>query len=855
MKKIMAILLVVVLLVSGGLLIQCFAVPVETDNQKETTVPALSAQRDIMDENPAAVPASYEGCIFVATDGTDEANTEGTIERPFKTLKCAVEFLTANQDKVNTICVRGGEYQHPETIVLEGLKGTADRPIRICNFEDEKVTFKGTITLTNAWKPSEDNPHIYETHMDQDIWQLFRDGKAMITARFPNATWEKQDGIGYLFNLAESTRHLCQAKDENGKYLASVGHFYDENPPKFENLPGDEMEEGSDALLEPARPGINEVGIGDLGYSLKGANVVLHMGSWLSWANKVTEHEAGSDNFKFNTDFSGSGSAMAREAIKWLGQDGKGSKKWTLKNLEKGQCYYFFEGPMCLDNNEEWYYDKTTGTVSVYSDNGAPTGIFEGKAQSYLIDGQNCAYLTIEGIDFFGTTVRINNSDHITLENCDFLYPAFNKLVLDNYEPPLVTEMVVSGKNETEGNNESTEDRTENDFINTENVIRNCKFEYTDGTVFRLSGKNNVIENNLMHHIDFSTLGTSKDGTANIADSWHTIFSHNTIYTAGNSAGIRTGTADKIIYNDLSDMSLLQHDGSLVNAGERNQNDTHMIHNWVHDAPKSSLRFDSANMGSADTVRYGENGTMAYNVAWRTGQMKIKGENHYIIGNTSIASNAPNGVAVALLDNPDMGGFNVETYAYNNAGVMSGAFKELIPIPSKKSGSNYVTSIEDGMLVDWENKDFRPLSSDLIGKGTVILNAHNKYGVNSYQFFEEGDKIAHIGAYAPDCTEYWIPGFQDEKATVPIPGDGHTRAGQETDIMWLRAYKSEKNRIYFGNSEDNLIQIAEQTNNMVHLKNLEYGKTYYWRVDDLVNNEWNTGDIWSFTCVEKTPTN
>lgn len=108
---------------------------------------------------------------------------------------------------------------------------------------------------------------------------------------------------------------------------------------------------------------------------------------------------------------------------------------------------------------------------------------------------------------------------------------------------------------------------------------------------------------------------------------------------AGNSEGIRVGKGSKIINNHVYNMSLIQHDGSLINVGAKDdmQKNTVISGNWSHDSYKASVRFDSANMGNPDTVLYGQYGTIADNIVWNAGPIKVKGNNHTVTGNVGFA--------------------------------------------------------------------------------------------------------------------------------------------------------------------------------------------------------------------------
>ena len=97
------------------------------------------------------------------------------------------------------------------------------------------------------------------------------------------------------------------------------------------------------------------------------------------------------------------------------------------------------------------------------------------------------------------------------------------------------------------------------------------------------------------------------------------------------SAGLRVGAVGTVCtYNYHTNMGLIQHDGSSIQAGV-SQYRVFMSHNWVLDTHKLALRIDSGEDGV-----FGLNGTMYKNVIQAAlGGAQIKGFGHRIVGNTA----------------------------------------------------------------------------------------------------------------------------------------------------------------------------------------------------------------------------
>lgn len=729
-------------------------------------------------------PIIHEMKVYYV-DNKAPKNGIGSKEKPFNKIKSAVDVLKAG----DRCFIREGSYH--EEIKLSNMMGSASFPIIIQSYNNEEVVLDGSEAIQPKWKKVKGKENLYKTTLTKDIWQLFKDDKIQTTGRFPNASWEDDS----IFKLKKSTRQIKP-------YESKFGHTVDARPASASHDSEGNYDEGAD--FGNILPTENKIGLADSGTDYTGSVAVLHMGSWLSWANQVSEHVAGNNWFDYDKkDFSRSGTIMGKTVYRFAGKPGF----WKKKNDEHSQGYYFLEGLAAVDTDGEWYYTMKDKTLYVYSSTGKPKGDYRGKTQTYAVDLTNSQYVILNNIDFFGTTIRLNESRYMTLQNSDFMYPSYNKFVLGNYQRPEVTELAA--------------DR----FNLSYNKVINCKFEYMDGPVLELKGQYNVVDNNYMHHIDYTNLGTGGQGTVNMTDSWYVTFKNNTVHTAGNSEGIRVGKGSKILNNHVYNMSLIQHDGSLINVGAKDdmQKDTVIDGNWSHDSYKASVRFDSANMGNPDTVQYGEFGTISNNVTWNAGPVKVKGNNHKVLNN--IAFNPVDSMSIAVLDNPAMGGFNELSVTKNNAGILSSSFGSVVNSLPGSVGNNWDKEPEN-MVRDYVNWDFRPI------KGSKL------------------DQLK-IGPYKAEDKNYKIPGYKAKKASMPIPKDG--KQGLSTsDLMWLEAYRGTAYNVYFGEGKDKLEYKGQQKNNIYHPDKLELDKKYYWRIDTVSQDgSIGVGELWSFTVKEK----
>ena len=86
------------------------------------------------------------------------------------------------------------------------------------------------------------------------------------------------------------------------------------------------------------------------------------------------------------------------------------------------------------------------------------------------------------------------------------------------------------------------------------------------------------------------------------------------------------------------------------------------------------------------------------------------------------------------------------------------------------------------------------------------------------------------------------------KATEPQPEDGATNVEILKDLEWTAASGATSYIVYFGTAPSpGNNELQGEQNGTVFDANLDYGTTYYWRVDPKNEGGMTTGDVWSFT--------
>ena len=727
--------------------------------------------------------------FYVSPSGLN--TNEGTIQNPFATLQQAASVM-----KPGDVCyLREGRYH--EALVLENLRGLPGSPIVFTAYKGEQVVLDGSEVIDAEWSVHEGN--IYKARIESDIWQLFAGDKIMISARWPNARWED----GSMFNQPASWAH----QNEGSGYGVMI------NDPAYQDLASENRD-------------------------FTGAIAILNIGSWATYTSPVTRHEKGSNRFEYNTN---------------LEKRLQNPEFWS-SYLKQG--WFFLEASLaCLDTAGEWYYNKDTKYLYFWPEgDGDPTELkVKRKNVTYSPHFITSGHIHFKNIDFFAVTFHIEDSENIVIEDCRFTYPAYSRRMLGVLRGSEVTRI-----SNREGGSSN-------------NIIRNCEFSYTDGAGIRIEGENNLLENCYFHHLDYS--GVSSLGSA-ISGGSGTVIRRNTVHTNGGAQGIVGGRKCIIELNKVYDIGRLQSDGGQIHLGPGSQPGSVIRYNWVHDAVscnpysgmKHGIRLDGSFIGYKMGKRsYPHQGTVHHNVVWKAQDIYVKGDEHQVYNNLAF-DNSNNDLAIRsrvgqptpkdVLKGYDYTSLwvpgadhpleNDKSIIRNNLAGQISSSKTLktIGLPGRHS-NNLETDVRQ-QLRDPDNLDFRPPKDALVVDAGYYIE-----GVNENYLGETPD----IGPYEYAATHYWIPGHKREAASVPVPPDGAVKAKPDADLMFLEAYRATSHDIYFG-TDESLVEKAGResaeyrqriTNNIYTPGLMEPGKTYFWRVDAVLDNRIVKGHVWEFT--------
>lgn len=661
--------------------------------------------------------------------------------------------------KGDTLLIREGRYE--ESINISSLPSprASLQPTVIKNYPGEKVIIDGTTALKPNWRSHSNG--IYSSKIKPTIWQFFANNQMQTSARWP-------DAIAWTPDMWNKDTHWIQQdpSSEDGLFIDAIG--------------GAELSSVERSFTD--------------------AIAIMNVGSWLSFARKINSHDKNSNQFTYE----------------------KIGKQYHHK-IGNGSA--FIEGSLaCLTIPSEWFYDPKIKTLYWIPPNGSKPNKFDlrGKVRTYGITVQQTDHLHIKGLNFFACTLYVDDADHITIEDCNVLYPSYSKRMLKEIHKPQPTTLRGDHNN-----------------------LINCTFKYADGTGLLFSGDRGLIENCLFSQIDYSCVGSLHDCMVNVRDTTHLIFRQNTLDTGGNSVGIKGGLNGLFELNRVTNQGLLQHDGAAIQVDYDRTDGTIMQKNWIHDHIKFSLRFDSPWL---DTTLFGTNGIIRKNVIWNARPIVPKGDAHYIYNNTALDNDQ---IDIAIFSDQNHGGYNMQTRTQNNAvNMISGSRTEPTPIPGKLI-SNWIAQNQSPAenlsiyLVDHTQYDFRPKeNSPLVDEGTYHPQ-HTPSFVGS---------APDIGAYEFGDTNYWIAGYIPKHASHPIPNMGAVDQPMLRDLIFQPGYKAQQHHIYYGNNPRSLKRIATEVaqHNVICLGKYGIkpgkGTTYYWRVDTVLKHgKVISGPLWYYT--------
>lgn len=300
---------------------------------------------------------------------------------------------------------------------------------------------------------------------------------------------------------------------------------------------------GRDPLFKPERAIVEN---GDVGYIInskipggpsdwKGAEIWCKGGSgWISWTGEVTEYSPDSNTLNFEIDY-------------YTGPHyrPKMGNLFVLRGVRKA-----------LDTPGEWFFDSDRKRLYLIPPTVGELVNIEAKKRETAIDLRDRSHIVIENISFIGGDIKTSSSSsYITLDRLKGSYISHSYFEDNSWE----SGVKIYGDN---------------------NLVVNCDFGYSSGSVLMVKGNSNRVINNDLHHGNYAGLWV---GAVDLSGRKH-IFSHNTVKISGRDTIAVTGLMESIVqYNDISEAGYLTNDLGLIYGQNTDFANSVFQYNWLHD--------------------------------------------------------------------------------------------------------------------------------------------------------------------------------------------------------------------------------------------------------------------------------
>jgi hypothetical protein len=171
--------------------------------------------------------------------------------------------------------------------------------------------------------------------------------------------------------------------------------------------------------------------------------------------------------------------------------------------------------------------------------------------------------------------------------------------------------------------------------------------------------------------------------------------------------------------------------------------------------------------------------------------------------------------------------------------------------------------VNDVQLLDlWTNR-----RSPTEAKASIVLVGGQRYPIIMEVYNVEGTAVAELRWQSPSIPRELIPqpAFSLAlRASNPSPGNDSVNVPQTSTLTWTAGEKAAHHEVYFGadstavagaTAADASIYQGRQTKDVTDFDpgELEWGKTYYWRVDEInaaeADSPWK-GPVWKFTAAD-----
>lgn len=718
---------------------------------------------------------------YVSPTGSDTA--VGAEEKPWKTLAYAFRKLRAG----DTLNLRAGRYH--EQVSLNGLNGTAQKPITIRSYPGEKALIDGTMKITSPWRRHKKN--IWKTKLDQDIWQLFVDDKNMTLARWPNSKiWSEE--------FWDQPKSWAKSEDVKKGYVDG---------------------QMLDADLKSIK------------VSLEGGLVVINSDRWRSRAGMITSHKPGTNQFEFTK-------------VKDFRTRGSHYYFITALGLLDSEEEWFYDQPsktLYLYSEKDPAQQVVRGRVIDASFSHLPAAKKPKRAKS-IGSRLPSEHIVLDGLTFFASRVDVPKLKNLTIQNSDFLYSVASQRTLGSKSDANFNQFEGCDYLKLINNTFQYCDGKSLMANNIKNpVVENCLFHMVDFACLAGGSNSYTLQveggwNPVYRRNEINVAGASEglrvsgrpEAPALLEYNYHT------------RCGLMQTDGASIQYPPSGSVNSINRFNWFINVtrtGFRFDGDPGgewgiIYRNVAAFGSHRGFRikgdcqevYNNLAMDSADDL----------NISHNKGPKRHDGKSNMY---SRVQNNAvqKNNLQKNLIVNPADKKPNWD--GPNDGGKLCDELRDPANLDFRpKQGSGL---IDKGVVIDkvsWFEKD----------AVTLEMGTEKKLDVSaSYK-----GAAPDLGAYEFEDENYWIAGRIFSHASRPIPVEATTTAKTDADLIWLHGRDAKQHQIYQGLSENQLKLAGTQTNNIyIPKQNWRRGKTYYWRVDTVTHSgEVVAGPVWSFSC-------
>lgn len=769
-------------------------------------------------EKDVSVPEVQEGYekIYVKNGAV---GGDGTQESPFGTIEEAQEKLkTLPKENGVAVILRGGIYSLEDTLKLdETNSGTAEKPVIYAAADGEEVTLTAGKNIP---------ANLFEQVTDKEILdKIPTEGKEHIYV-----TDLSKVGLNNIppMNLRESTPYTLVMGEQRGTLARWPNEGYGKT--------GEVIDTGARSDSGPRKKGFV--------YEITDARQ-------LRWADA----ENGFLNGYWMTPYTINYASIAEvnvDKMRIVGKDWNG-----LGNY--GYARYFAENLLEeIDKEGEWYLDAENNKLYIYPFKGQENADVKFAASNFpVVEFTNAKNVVIKGIN-----VEVGGNSGVLFdaasESCMFLGGRIRYVS--------GTGASLNGKN---------------------NTVRDCDISYvgaqgvliSGGDLMNLTPGNNVAENNEIHNT--GTGGGSKQGIT-VSGCGNRV-SNNHIYDIP-THGINGGGMDIIIEKNIIERTNMEmgDTGGLYFLNYGLGYGTKIRYNIVKDSVGLMAIPGFSNEGALgiyiDDCTSGLEiyGNLVYN-AKEPGTFIHGGRNNKIYNNMYINCDEPIRVTKTGIKKSLSGEGGPIWENLTKYNVTEGAYKEKYP----EAAENLTNTAEFGNPINNEVKnnvsfsggkfDFETTldtyngshSGNFIFEGYPDCNMTDFYDMDYTKILEKCPEFEpipfdDIGTYlggARTSTESIIYDNRADEFSATYPQDNAEDVPVDLTFKWEKGVGGVRGYdIFIADDPEfkNIITHKSATDGECNMQ-LEYGKTYYWRVRATpmlgYEKRWNSNGVMSFTTV------